>query len=113
MHCFRRLELTSIILAESPADHAQLTTLGVEDYVCDMVVILQLAMDRAAQAFRTKYLELKAEGVLPDKIFFRLHVFARGSLGQEPRLEAAVLSVLAYLFEECDIFEPAVGEDAR
>ena len=45
VHCFRRLELTSIILAESPADYAQLTTLGVEDYVCDMVVILRLAMD--------------------------------------------------------------------
>ena len=45
VHCFRRLELTSIILAEAPADYAQLTTLGVEDYVCDMVVILRLAMD--------------------------------------------------------------------
>ena len=41
VHCFRRLELTSIILAEAPADYAQLTTLGVEDYVCDMVVILE------------------------------------------------------------------------
>ena len=41
VHCFRRLELTSIILAEAPADYAQLTPLGVEDYVCDMVVILE------------------------------------------------------------------------
>jgi circadian clock protein KaiC len=45
VHCFRRLGLTAIILAESPADYGQLTTLGVEDYVCDMVVIMRLAID--------------------------------------------------------------------
>ena len=45
VHCFRRLGLTAIILAEAPADYAQLTTLGVEDYVCDMVVVMRLAMD--------------------------------------------------------------------
>ncbi len=45
VHCFRRLGLTAIILAEAPGDYAQLTTLGVEDYVCDMVVIMRLAMD--------------------------------------------------------------------
>jgi len=45
VHCFRKLDLTAIILAEAPADYAQLTTLGVEDYVCDMVVILRLTMD--------------------------------------------------------------------
>ena len=45
VHCFRRLGLTAIILAEAPSDYAQLTTLGVEDYVCDMVVILRLVVD--------------------------------------------------------------------
>ena len=45
VHCFRRLGLTAIILAEAPADYAQLTTLGVEDYVCDMVVVMRLTMD--------------------------------------------------------------------
>ena len=45
VHCFRRLGLTAIILAESPGDYQQLTTLGVEDFVCDMVVIMRLAMD--------------------------------------------------------------------
>ena len=45
VHCFRRLGLTAIILAEAPADYGQLTTLGVEDYVCDMVVIMRLAID--------------------------------------------------------------------
>lgn len=45
VHCFRRLGLTSIILAEAPSDYSQLTTLGVEDYVCDMVVIMRLVVD--------------------------------------------------------------------
>jgi circadian clock protein KaiC len=45
VHCFRRLGLTSIILAEAPGDLSQLTTLGVEDYVCDMVVIMRLTVD--------------------------------------------------------------------
>lgn len=45
VHCFRRLGLTAIILAEAPGDYAQLTTLGVEDYVCDTVIIMRLAMD--------------------------------------------------------------------
>jgi len=45
VHCFRRLGLTAIILAEAPSDYGQLTTLGVEDYVCDMVVILRLIID--------------------------------------------------------------------
>jgi circadian clock protein KaiC len=45
VHCFRRLGLTAIILAEAPGDYAQLTTLGVEDYVCDMVVIMRLTVD--------------------------------------------------------------------
>lgn len=45
VHCFRRLGLTAIILAEMPADNSQLTTLGVEDYVCDLVVIMRLTVD--------------------------------------------------------------------
>jgi len=45
VHAFRRLELTSLILAESAGDYAQLTTLGVEDYVCDLVIILRNVVD--------------------------------------------------------------------
>jgi circadian clock protein KaiC len=45
VHCFRRLGLTSIILAEAPGDYQQLTTLGVEDYVCDLVVVMRLTVD--------------------------------------------------------------------
>lgn len=45
IHAFRRMELTSIVLAEAAEDYGQLTTLGVEDFVCDMVVILRNIVD--------------------------------------------------------------------
>src|SRR3954470_10427908 len=45
VHTLRRLDTTGIILAESPQDYGQLTTLGVEDYVCDLVVILRNTVD--------------------------------------------------------------------
>ena len=45
VHSLGRLGLTSVILAESPQDMSQLTTLGVEDYVCDLVVILRNAIE--------------------------------------------------------------------
>ena len=41
----RSLELTSIIIAEAQSDYGQLTTLGVEDYVCDLTVILRNVVD--------------------------------------------------------------------
>jgi circadian clock protein KaiC len=45
VHALRRLGVTGVILAESPADYGQLTTLGVEDFVCDLVVVLRNTMD--------------------------------------------------------------------
>jgi len=45
VHSLGRMGLTSIILAESPQDMSQLTTLGVDDYVCDLVVILRNAIE--------------------------------------------------------------------
>jgi circadian clock protein KaiC len=45
VHTLRRLNLTGVILAESSQDYGQLTTLGVEDYVCDLVVILRNTVD--------------------------------------------------------------------
>ncbi len=45
VYTLRRLGVTGVILAESPQDYGQLTTLGVEDYVCDLVVVLRNTMD--------------------------------------------------------------------
>lgn len=46
VHAFRQLGLTAIITAEALSDYAeQLTTLGVEDFVCDMVLVLRNHVD--------------------------------------------------------------------
>jgi hypothetical protein len=42
---------------------------------------------------------------VPDRIFQELQAFAGGLGRGSPEHEAAVVTVLAYLFEECDIFE--------
>ena len=46
VHAFRKLGLTAVISAESIGDYSdQLTTLGVEDFVCDVVLVLRNHMD--------------------------------------------------------------------
>lgn len=42
---FRQLGLTAVIIAEAPGDYGQLTTMGVEDYVCDLTIILRNIID--------------------------------------------------------------------
>ena len=42
----RKMQLTALILAEAPSDYGErLTTLGVEDYVCDAVIVLRNTPD--------------------------------------------------------------------
>ena len=41
----RRLRLTSIVLSEAPDDYGPLTTLGVEEYVCDASIVLRNVVD--------------------------------------------------------------------
>ena len=45
VHAFRRLNLTSVITAEAAQDYGPLTTLGVEDFVCDAVLVLRNLVD--------------------------------------------------------------------
>ncbi len=46
IHAFRRLGITAVATAESKSDYSdQLTTLGVEDYVCDAVIVLRNHVD--------------------------------------------------------------------
>ena len=61
-------------------------------------------------SFRLEYQALQHTGMLPDVIFQELLAFT-GGLGTEatPR-RGAVLAVLAYLFEECEIFERPVED---
>jgi circadian clock protein KaiC len=46
VYALRKMDLTALILAEAPSDYAErLTTLGVEDYVCDAVLVLRNTPD--------------------------------------------------------------------
>ncbi len=62
-----------------------------------------------AEAFRTRYQALKAVDLSPDEIFGQLQSFAGGMEG-EPSHQGAVLAVLSYFFERCDIFEDIAQE---
>ncbi|HVG61206.1 MAG TPA: circadian clock protein KaiC [Hyalangium sp.] len=42
---FRKHGLTSVVTAEAPDDYGPRTTLGVEDYVCDAVIVLRNLID--------------------------------------------------------------------
>lgn len=59
-----------------------------------------------AEGFRTRYQALKAVGLAPDEMFGQLQAFAGGMDG-DPSHQGAVLAVLSYFFERCDIFEDA------
>ena len=62
-----------------------------------------------AEAFRARYQALKAVDLSPDQIFGELQSFAGGMKG-EPSHQGAVLAVLSYFFERCDIFDDVVQD---
>lgn len=55
-------------------------------------------------SFKEQYLNLKQENRTANQIFRELQEFAGGSGGSVER-QAAVLAILTYFFETCDIFE--------
>ena len=67
--------------------------------------------EEIAQGFRDCYQELKQRGHSADHIFMKLQHFAGGMSGT-PQHQAAVLAVMSYFFERCDIFEDYVKEEA-
>ncbi len=66
--------------------------------------------DQIAESFRTRYAELR-ESLSPDNIFGELQRFAVGPLIPEPSILCAAFAVLAFFFEECDIFERPDGAE--
>lgn len=65
--------------------------------------------ERVAASFHEKYIELrKVRPVLhPDEIFGNIESWAAGTADHTPQHKAAVLAVMAYLFDRCEIFEDA------
>lgn len=64
--------------------------------------------ERLAIAFREKYERLRGE-LHPNQIFSELQAWIGGSQLGTPEHQMAVLTVLAYYFERCDIFEEPIG----
>jgi hypothetical protein len=60
--------------------------------------------ERLAQTFKDKYANLR-ENFTPNNIFMELQSWAGGDQRGTPEHELAVLTVIAYYFERCDIFE--------
>ena len=65
--------------------------------------------ERIAKAFSARYAELKSSAppLHPNEIFHELQQWTGGEKPKSSAQLAAVLAVLAYFFERCDIFEPA------
>ncbi len=61
--------------------------------------------DEIALTFNEEYKKCKMLNMEADTIFFELQKSAGGQDRKPPRYEAAVLAVLAYLFEQCEIFK--------
>lgn len=60
--------------------------------------------ERIAQSFRAEYEALRMEHS-PNQAFTELQTWAGGANRGTPEHELAVLTVMAYYFERCDIFE--------
>jgi hypothetical protein len=60
--------------------------------------------ERIAESFKARYLELR-RGFRPNDLFAEIQAWAGGDGRRSPEHELAVLTVIAYYFERCDIFE--------
>jgi len=65
--------------------------------------------EQIALAFKNEYVALweATPRLHPDEIFGRLEAWAGGMANTTPTHKAAVLAVMAYLFDKCEIFEDA------
>lgn len=60
--------------------------------------------ERIAESFKAKYLELRSV-FRPNDLFAEIQAWAGGDGRGSPEHELAVLTMIAYYFERCDIFE--------
>ncbi|OEU81913.1 MAG: hypothetical protein BA873_07780 [Desulfobulbaceae bacterium C00003063] len=61
--------------------------------------------EKIAKAFREQYKSLRKQKLIPNIIFSELQAWTGGEQRGTPEHELAVLTVLAYYFERCDIFK--------
>ena len=60
--------------------------------------------DRLAATFQAEYRRLREQHA-PNQVFTRLQSWAGGERRGSPEHEMAVLTIIAYFFERCDVFE--------
>ena len=65
--------------------------------------------ERIAEAFRRRYAQLNDGNTPADDVFEHLQQYA--GMGGKPARQAAVLAVLSYFFERCDIFDDPEEEN--
>lgn len=68
--------------------------------------------ERVATAFRAEYARLRQSEPRPNNIFESLQTWAGGGQVGSAEHQMAVLTILAYYFERCDIFEEPQGRAA-
>lgn len=71
----------------------------------------RLRRDRLAESFRSRYQALREQCIAPDDVFAELQRFAGGGQPASAARQCATLAVLAFFFEECDIFERPPDDD--
>lgn len=64
-----------------------------------------LTGDKVATLFRAKYENYKAQNLTPGEIMSALYELVTGVGSVLPQQQVAAQALLAYLFENCDIFE--------
>jgi hypothetical protein len=68
--------------------------------------------ETVAGIFRIRYVELKAQALVPDTILSELYRLVAGPGDVPIPRHVAATSLLSYLFESCDIFENAASAEA-
>ena len=77
----------------------------VEAFVESVVRLDDRFPERLRAAFVTQYVQYRQRGLDGDALFLALHDFASAGSNSFER-QAAGLSVLCYLFQKCEVFEP-------
>ena len=70
----------------------------------DTQIMRPMFRDDLAERFKLKYEQLKYAALDPDTILSELINWLTGT-NRVPRPQAAALAIVAYFFEQCDIFE--------
>lgn len=76
----------------------------VENFITNSCVIESDYAERLKAGFLKKYYEYRHKGLVSDDLFYELLNYASGNSSNFKR-QAAGLSVIAYFFEKCEIFE--------